>query len=164
MSCVAREAPECALLSPPCLTLCRLQVQPGVSGSGSTKTGSRLLLFNPDPDPDQCFYEKELFFGLKSVIYVILNLHKGHSGSRRSLQPNGELFEHEINLFIFSGTVLAGLVDSIRIRIPCPDPDPSTHLNPVTKHWLQPLNLNIISVTDPDSLCLVLLNLKTYRS
>jgi hypothetical protein len=65
---------------------------------------------NPDPDPDPVFCKKKIFFGSKTVMYIFLIPYKGHSGSRRSLQPNKEPYKHEISLFsFFRGKILACL-------------------------------------------------------
>jgi hypothetical protein len=47
------------------------------------------------------FINPQNFLKSKAFIYVFLNTNKkGRSGSRKTFQPNGELFKHEI--FIFS--------------------------------------------------------------
>ncbi len=58
-------------------------------------SGTRMFL-NPDLDPDKGFLN---FFLFKNVVQVLLSHYKGLSCSRRSLQPNRELFKHEISLF-----------------------------------------------------------------
>ncbi len=70
-------------------------------------------LMNPDPDSGYCWiriqsgcgsrprflWQRTNCFKSKTIIYVFLNPYKGHSGFRRNLQSNRELFNHEISSF-----------------------------------------------------------------
>ncbi len=91
----------------------------------------------PDPDPAQsCFIWKEFFIYIKSPHIVMYSQtpYYGHSGSRRTLQPNKKYLKMKLIYFLpFSGTLLAW-----------PDPDPLTHLNP-DPIWIR--NRNTACVT-----------------
>jgi hypothetical protein len=61
----------------------------------------------------------------QTVFYVLLNSHKGHPGSKRSLQSNRGLFTFAIPFFAFLRTILGCLNQN---------PDPLILLNPDPKH------------------------------
>jgi hypothetical protein len=84
------------------------------------------------PDPDQGFYDKEIFYTFK---YVFLNTYKGHLGSRRSLQTNRELSKHEISFYylITFSFFWGGRHWPACIRNSNPYPDPIRILN--TAGW-----------------------------
>ncbi len=124
-----------------------LDPNPGILPSLNPNSGI-LLNPNPDPDPD-CFWVQiksgsgfrasffmtiEIFL-IKTVIYVFLNLYKGRSVSRRSLQPYKVIFTLEIYSFF---PYFRGEFWPAWIRIPNPDPDLMTILNPGTSKAIWP--------------------------
>ncbi len=75
------------------------------------------FLLNRNLDPSSCWIRSRIRprFFFKNTIYVFLNLYKGHSDSRRSVQPKRELSKHDFFFIFFIRDNIAWI--RIRIRI-----------------------------------------------
>ncbi len=79
-----------------------------------------------------------IFFGSKMAIYLSLDLHKGCTSYRRSLQPSKENIQHFktwkfFTFFHICGSFLPSGI-RVRIRIQNADPEPATQIN---ADWLR---------------------------